>query len=509
MTNQERNWTEAEKFCNSEEGHLASVTSKEMHEFILEEVEKRKTKVWIGATDQESEGTWKWSDYSPFDFRGWIYNPDVDENVNCVELYNTIDGAGWNDLECGTPMHFVCASARHICPDTTRTSASSSYGSNCEASCVVSCPTGWERSGNRCYYWSKKSWSWNWFEAEDECRGLGAHLASVPKIQTHEFLQSKDIRGRWIGGIYVQENDTWVWSDCSPWDFNGWGNDGEPNGGDGYCARYEYYGEDKKDWEDIRCRNEKPFICSSLVCSENFFESQEEACNPDDCAETCDPGWEEFKGQCYFWSQEKLFWGAAEMKCRKLGGHLASVTSQDAHNFLHLHDNTPNSIWVGGTDQRDEGNWTWTDCSPWNYTKWGIREGSQQPDNSSYRDGDGENCLLFHGKNANNTDWNDVACNFKERRFICSKPMCPKEMKSQTVAADMPTAIIASITAVGLLLSIAVIVFFLLRRNKNVKEEVVTQGDENPVYGMYYFADREHIDYGSVEVHDDNEYYGT
>merc|ERR1712013_491737 len=161
VTNQERNWTEAEKFCNSEEGHLASVTSKEMHEFILEEVEKRKTKVWIGATDQESEGTWKWSDYSPFDFRGWIYNPDVDENVNCVELYNTIDGAGWNDLECGTPMHFVCASARHICPDTTRTSASSSYGSNCEASCVVSCPTGWERSGNRCYYWSKKSWSWN------------------------------------------------------------------------------------------------------------------------------------------------------------------------------------------------------------------------------------------------------------------------------------------------------------------------------------------------------------
>ena len=39
--------------------------------------------------------------------------------------------------------------------------------------------------------------------------------------------------------------------------------------------------------------------------------------------------------------------------------------------------------------------------------------------------------------------------------------------------------------------------------------EVVAQGDANPVYGMYYFADGEHIDYGSAEVQDDNAYYGT
>ena len=42
-----------------------------------------------------------------------------------------------------------------------------------------------------------------------------------------------------------------------------------------------------------------------------------------------------------------------------------------------------------------------------------------------------------------------------------------------------------------------------------MREEVITQGDENPVYGMYYFANGEHIDYGSVEVEDDNMYYGS
>ena len=113
-------------------------------------------------------------------------------------------------------------------------------------------------------------------------------------------------------------------------------------------------------------------------------------CNSDECAPNCAPGWEKFDGKCtytvqpfcrnssflmfywpferihipaltnwrcywnesvscllfgstaipgkcYFWSQEKLFWGAAELKCRAMGGHLASVTSSDTHDFLHTH----------------------------------------------------------------------------------------------------------------------------------------------------------------------------
>ena len=69
--------------------------------------------------------------------------------------------------------------------------------------------------------------------------------------------------------------------------------------------------------------------------------------------------------------------------------------------------------------------------------------------------------------------------------------------------------LIASISTVAMLLCIAVLVFFLCRHKKNVKEEVVVHGDENPVYGMYYFANGEHIDYGSAEVEDDNMYYGS
>ena len=87
----------------------------------------------------------------------------------------------------------------------------------------------------------------------------------------------------------------------------------------------------------------------------------------------------------------------------------------------------PSSIWIGATDQAIEGNRTWTDCTPWNFTRWGLREGQQQPDNSRLVDGDGENCARLQGKNTTKQGWEDVACNLKEREFVCSRPVCSGE----------------------------------------------------------------------------------
>ena len=74
-----------------------------------------------------------------------------------------------------------------------------------------------------------------------------------------------------------------------------------------------------------------------MLISEKVSALPEESCDTDDCTVKCDPGWQLFNGSCYFWSQEKLFWGAAEVKCQSLGGHLASVTSNDMNDFLYKH----------------------------------------------------------------------------------------------------------------------------------------------------------------------------
>ena len=85
-----------------------------------------------------------------------------------------------------------------------------SYGSNCEASCVVSCPSGWEREGDKCYFWSKTTKDWE--QAEEFCLEQGGHLASVNSQEVFKYTLSKGERV-WIGGRNEnQEKNKWVWS---------------------------------------------------------------------------------------------------------------------------------------------------------------------------------------------------------------------------------------------------------------------------------------------------------
>ena len=68
----------------------------------------------------------------------------------------------------------------------------------------------------------------------------------------------------------------------------------------------------------------------------------------------------------------------------------------------------------------------------------------------------------------------------------------------------------ASSVAAVLFLALAVVLVLRCKKKKNQKREAREPRVEemNQVYGMYYFADGQHIDYETAEVQDDNEYYG-
>ena len=146
------------------------------------------------------------------------------------------------------------------------------YGSNCGDSCVISCGIGWERQGNRCYYFSTGERSW--FEAEKWCqRYLGTKLASITDEDGYNFINSKKVQ-RWIGGISEPRNDTWVWTDCSPWDFKRW-QSGEPRleAPDGHdkekCVVQNAHmsHSSQTNWAVEKCTDKKRFVCGTAVCS--------------------------------------------------------------------------------------------------------------------------------------------------------------------------------------------------------------------------------------------------
>ena len=74
---------------------------------------------------------------------------------------------------------------------------------------------------------------------------------------------------------------------------------------------------------------------------------------------------------------------------RKVGGHLASIDSQEVDDYFAEKNQR---VWIGGSDLNLEGTWTWSDCSRWNWTNWdkanlgGDNFWPDQPDNHTVGD---------------------------------------------------------------------------------------------------------------------------
>lgn len=68
-------WEEAKQYCESQGGYLATITSPEEQAFISSLVQNQKKRsYWIGLTDEEESGDWKWVTNEPFSYSNWAQN---------------------------------------------------------------------------------------------------------------------------------------------------------------------------------------------------------------------------------------------------------------------------------------------------------------------------------------------------------------------------------------------------------------------------------------------------
>lgn len=86
-----------------------------------------------------------------------------------------------------------------------------------------------------------------------------------------------------------------------------------------------------------------------------------------------------YNGHTYQFFDISMTWKEAKEYCEKLGGHLATITTEEEQNCISQNNYGANKdfYWLGGTDETVEGNWKWITGEEWNYTNW--CEGS--PDN--------------------------------------------------------------------------------------------------------------------------------
>ncbi|XP_053174061.1 galactose-specific lectin nattectin-like [Scomber japonicus] len=106
-----RAWTDAEHFCISIGGNLASIHSADENAFLSDlvlRVSGHRHHTWIGGYDAVKEGTWLWSDGSKFSyFRWYVREPNnLGGKEHCIEM--NFGGLYWNDLPCTHGRSFVC-----------------------------------------------------------------------------------------------------------------------------------------------------------------------------------------------------------------------------------------------------------------------------------------------------------------------------------------------------------------------------------------------------------------
>uniref|UniRef100_G3N746 C-type lectin domain-containing protein n=1 Tax=Gasterosteus aculeatus aculeatus TaxID=481459 RepID=G3N746_GASAC len=106
-----------------------------------------------------------------------------------------------------------------------------------------------------------------WAKAEKNCLSLGGHLASVHSVLEYHEIQKAIMSSSfhhpstWIGGSDAQEENQWIWSDGTRFDYTNWAN-GEPNNLRGHQNCIQMNFGDAKAWDDCNCLNKRPSICA-------------------------------------------------------------------------------------------------------------------------------------------------------------------------------------------------------------------------------------------------------
>ncbi|XP_048118225.1 C-type lectin domain family 4 member E-like [Alosa alosa] len=126
----EKTWNESRQYCREKDGDLVIINSKEEQEFLNDNMKEGMKEIWIGLSDTDTEGVWRWVDGTPLtgSCRMWRMGEpnDSDGNEDCAVFCRITPSSPqhssiihghpatlqvWNDVPCFRPMPFISSHA--------------------------------------------------------------------------------------------------------------------------------------------------------------------------------------------------------------------------------------------------------------------------------------------------------------------------------------------------------------------------------------------------------------
>ncbi|XP_066302790.1 fibulin-1-like [Branchiostoma lanceolatum] len=142
------NYDQAEARCHQYGGHLVHIKSSQLHSFVANmAIDAGRESCWIGCTDRQREGVWRWSDGSSLGYSNWDPGEPNDccGGEDCGEMKKD-SGFIWNDMDCMVDRRPLCQTEINECQ---------SNNGGCDHNCVntdgsyhCTCRTGYQMSGS-------------------------------------------------------------------------------------------------------------------------------------------------------------------------------------------------------------------------------------------------------------------------------------------------------------------------------------------------------------------------
>ncbi|XP_066263230.1 uncharacterized protein [Branchiostoma lanceolatum] len=212
-------YSDAQHACAVDGGHLAHMTTQELHDFLVSLIQESGADgdYWIGLQDVAHEGdwglnTWAWSDGTPISdcFSNWAPGePGNSAGNDCGQLWEGM-GLKWDDTYCDIQKNFICqigpdedcAPQGEVCMEDQRQCLNGfcitedywcdgqfqdCSGGEDEENCEGEMSGYTERDGTNYKVFGQ---AMTYSDAQHACAVDGGHLADEKTQELHDFLVS-------------------------------------------------------------------------------------------------------------------------------------------------------------------------------------------------------------------------------------------------------------------------------------------------------------------------------